>query len=281
MFDFPIIDSHFHIWDINNLRYPWLDNRGILNKTYLFPEYQKQFKGWNLEGSIYVEVTSTDYVREADWVSEQAAEYKQIKGIVSWGKVEDRNFEADLERMQANPMIRGVRRMLKKAENREELCVSTPFINGMRLLPKYGMIYDMGIVPELMDTACEMMKQCPDVRFVVEHCAEPDIANNGFDYWAKRMTKMSELPNVYVKLSGFLTKVNRERWGIDDVRPYMMHAVERFGCDRVMFGSDWPPVMQVSNIKTWLEICEEVFGGESRENLEKIFGKNAISFYGL
>ncbi len=281
MFSFPIVDSHFHIWDLNNLRYPWLDTRGILNNTYLFSDYLKQYDGWELEASVYVEVTSTDYKKEADWVSEQAKTYNQIKGVVSWGKVEDPDFEADLARMQKNPLIKGVRRMLKKAESREQLCVSAPFIKGMRLLPKYNMIYDMGIVPEIMDSACEMIRQCPDVKFVVEHCAEPDIKGGGFDFWAEGMTKMSALDNVYIKLSGFLTKADRQKWTVDDLRPYMEYAVEKFGYDRVMYGSDWPPVIQVADIKTWLEICEQVFEGESRGNLEKIFRKNAISFYGL
>ncbi len=281
MFDFPIIDSHFHIWDIDILRYPWLDSRGILNQSYSLAQYKEAMDKWNIEGSIYVEVTSTDYVKEVEYVTEQMKSNGQIKGIISWCPLEKTDIiEEELKRLIKNPMVKGVRRMLKKAGN-PKLCLDPGFIEGMRLLPKYNLVYDMGIIPELMDNVYEMMKVCPDTKIVLEHCAEPDIKGHGFDYWAERMEKMAKLPNVYCKLSGFLTKADYENWTIEDLRPYMEHTIKTFGYDKVMFGSDWPPVVQVSNLKTWLDICEEVFKDETEENLRKIFRENAIKFYQL
>ena len=281
MLDFPIIDSHFHIWDINELRYPWLDNRDALNKPYLFADYEAATGDIEIEGAVYVEVTSTDYIKEVDWVSAQAKKHEKIKGIISWCQLENEAaIDAELIRLSENPLIKGVRRMLKKEPN-TELCLTQSFIDGMRLLPKYNLVYDMAILPSLMDNAFKMMQQCPETKFVLEHCGEPDIKNNGFDFWAEKIGRISELPNAYCKLSGFVTKADPNNWTVDDLRPYMEYAVDKFGFDRIMFGSDWPPVTQVSTLYDWIGIIQKVFKGETQSNMEKLFRLTAKSFFSL
>ena len=279
--DFPIIDSHFHIWDINAIRYPWLDNRPALNRPFLFSDYARAMEGQQLEGAVYVEVTSDDYIGEVEWVTEQARENPQIKGIISWCAVEDtQNIQSELERMQKNPLIKGVRRMLKKAPD-PKLCLSAEFIEGMRLLPKCGMVYDMAILPAYLEDVYTMMRQCEDVKIVLEHCAEPDIKGGGFEPWARGIAQISELPNAYCKLSGFLTKADPQNWTTETLRPYMELVVERFGFDRVMFGSDWPPVTQVTSLGKWIDIIFEVFEGESSDNMSKLLGGTAKEFFNL
>lgn len=278
----PVVDSHFHVWDLDHLRYPWLDNRGALNRSYSFEEYLRDAEPWRVDGAVYCECTSVDYRREVQYVIDQAKLHPQIKGAVSWVCLEDAaHIDAELERMRNEPLIRGVRRMLKKAPKPEELCLSKPFIDGMRLLPKYGLIYDLGIVPCLMEPCYEMMKQCPNTKFVVEHCAEPDILGGGFSEWAKGMEKFSRLPNVCVKVSGFMTHVDPQNWTVDDMRPYFELVIEKFGYGRVMYGSDWPPVNQTANLRVWLGVCEEVLRGEPEENKRRFFRETAVEFYGL
>ena len=214
--NFPIIDSHFHIWDVNALSYPWLDNRVKLNKPYLFADYELETEGLDIEGTVYVEVTSTDYMKEIEWVSGEAKKNVKLKGIISWCPVENKSLiKAELERLSTNSLVKGVRRMLKKDPD-PELCLRPSFIEGVRLLPDYGLVYDMAILPGLMDNVYEMLKQCPNVKFVLEHCGEPDIKNNGFEVWSSNISRISALPNVYCKLSGLLTKADSEKWTVED-----------------------------------------------------------------
>ena len=39
--NFPIVDSHLHIWNLDRLSYPWLENVPMLNRDYLIDEYRQ------------------------------------------------------------------------------------------------------------------------------------------------------------------------------------------------------------------------------------------------
>jgi L-fuconolactonase len=45
-----------------------------------------------------------------------------------------------------------------------------------------------------------------------------------------------------------------------DVEPYADHVLEAFGCDRVLWASDWPPLDLASDYSTWKHICDEILG---------------------
>ena len=61
----------------------------------------------------------------------------------------------------------------------------------------------------------------------------------------------------------------------------MEFVVEKFGFDRVMFGSDWPPVTQIANLRKWIDIIQEVYAGESSENMCKLFSGTAKGFFNI
>lgn len=278
---YPIIDSHFHIWDTRILRYPWLDECLVINKPFLLTDYAKALEGIHLDGAVYVEVTSTDALREIEWVTEVAHADPLIRGIVAWCAIEEKeNIHAVLEQMAQNPLIKGVRRMLKKAAD-PKLCISDDYIEGLRLLPQYGFVNDVAVLPSYLPDVYTAMKQCEEVKFVLEHCAEPNIKDNDFASWSKDIERISKLPNAYCKLSGFITKADPANWSAETLRPYIEFVVEKFGFNRVMFGSDWPPIMQVAEMKKWIDTILEVLAGETDENMNAIFNGTASAFFGL
>ena len=55
---------------------------------------------------------------------------------------------------------------------------------------------------------CEaLVRACPEVRFVLDHCGTPDIAGGDFAVWRQGMTRLAGLPNLWVKLSGITAYV--------------------------------------------------------------------------
>ena len=61
-------------------------------------------------------------------------------------------------------------------------------------------------------------------------------------------------PNVYAKVSGLNTAADLERWTGDDLVESIGHAIEVFGPDRLLFGSDWPVATLAGDYhKVWTE----------------------------
>jgi L-fuconolactonase len=79
-----------------------------------------------------------------------------------------------------------------------------------------------------------------DVRFVIDHLAKPPVAAGELEPWAERMAPFAELEHVACKVSGLVTEASWDGWTAADLAPYLDRAVEWFGEERLLFGSDWP-----------------------------------------
>jgi L-fuconolactonase len=122
----------------------------------------------------------------------------------------------------------------------------------------------------------------PEMRFVIEHIAKPDILNREIEAWSRGMAPFAGLPNVACKLSGMVTEADLDGWTANDLRPYVSRVLEWFGEDRVMFGSDWPVCLvagaDYGRVKSAIE---EALGAIPGTTHRKVFGDNARAVYRL
>src|SRR4029077_16990361 len=86
----------------------------------------------------------------------------------------------------------------------------------------------------------KVLEAIPNLRAVVDHVSKPEIKERKLDPWRSLMTEAAKHPGLHCKLSGMITEADHKTWKAEDLRPYIEHAVECFGFERVMFGSDWP-----------------------------------------
>jgi len=78
-----------------------------------------------------------------------------------------------------------------------------------------------------------------------------------------------------------ITQANWQKWTVSDLKPYVQHAVEVFGWNRVMFGSDWPVCLLAGTYQQVWRAANQALGDITTAQREKMFGANAIRFYGL
>jgi L-fuconolactonase len=121
----------------------------------------------------------------------------------------------------------------------------------------------------------------PDMRFVIDHIAKPEIASGDIERWSELMEPFRRLPHVFCKLSGMITETRWDDWSADDLRPYVHRAVEIFGPERVMYGSDWPVCLLAGSYAEVKTALEEALPPLSPEERAMVFGGNAIRLYGL
>lgn len=116
---------------------------------------------------------------------------------------------------------------------------------------------------------------------MIDHLAKPPIAKHGFDEWARRFQPLANHPNVYCKLSGLVTEANWSSWTTDDLRPYVEYAIELFGPQRLMFGSDHPVCLLAASYEQVLGSFQQLLADLSQEDRDLIFADNARTFYRL
>lgn len=282
MFDLPIVDTHVHLWDLGHLTYPWLDNCPAINKTYLLDDYYAAYGPLNIAKMVFLQCDPLpeQNVDEVDWVTSLSQQDPRLCGIVSGGQLEQGDgVRPYLETLAQNPLMRGIRRLLH-VEQDSYFCLQPHFIRGVQLLPEYNFSFDLCCTAAQLPNGVELVRQCPDVPVVLDHIGNPKIKDGDFDTWAANMSAIAELPNAWCKISGVVTGAS-ENWTIEEIRPWVEHALTVFGFDRVMYGGDWPVVTLAAEYTQWVEALAEIVEGCSPDEKRKLFHDNAEKFYRL
>jgi L-fuconolactonase len=276
-----VVDSHVHFWEPSRLRYAWLDNVPALNRVFLPDHVPAQGADWKVEAIIFVQACNAEQgLPEVEWVTSLAAHDARIRGIVAWAPLErGRAVRPILDALKKFPRVKGVRRLIQA----EPLgfSVQPDFVAGTQLLPEYGLSCDLCIRQPQMREVIELVYQCPEVSFVLDHLGKPDIKNGMLDPWRKEMAELAALPNVACKISGLVTEADFEHWKPADLHPYIDHTLQVFGIDRVMYGSDSPVVTLAATYSQWIETLLEATQSLSEMEREKLFSRNGAKFYRL
>jgi L-fuconolactonase len=278
---FPIVDTHLHIWDLNRLRYPWLANVPLLNRDHLIGDYRAACGPVAVAKMVFLqcECDPAQFQQEADWVTEVAQLDPRIRGIVPWAPLE-KGTEAEpaLALLAANPLIKGIRRIIQ-FEADQEFCLQPDFVQGVQLLPAYDLSFDLCINHTQLANTIKLVRQCPDVSFVLDHIAKPDIKSGRLDPWRAELRELADMPNVWCKLSGLVTEADHAAWTPAQLQPYIDHVIACFGFDRVMFGGDWPVSTQATDYPRWVDTLDAALKGATPEQLRKLYVSNAEAFY--
>lgn len=278
----PIVDSHIHFWDPEQLNYSWLQEVPTLNRAFLPPQLAQAATAVNLQKIVFVQADCTpeDALAEVAWVSDLAQTEPRIQGIVAFAPLEDGvDCASYLEKLQAYPLVKGVRRLIQSEA--PGFATQPEFIAGVQQLVSFGFSFDICIVHSQMAEAIALVEQCPEVSFVLDHFGKPAIADNQMEPWAAQVRTLAQFPHVSCKLSGLVTEADHNNWTDADLRPYIEVALDAFGSQRLMFGGDWPVSELATSYQQWVETADLLLSALSEENKNRIFFENAHAFYRL
>jgi L-fuconolactonase len=149
----------------------------------------------------------------------------------------------------------------------------------VQLLPDHGLTFDLCINHTQLPNTLAFVRKCPEVQFVMDHIAKPDIKSGQLDPWRANLRALADLPNVQCKLSGLVTEADLQHWTPADLQPYIDHVIECFGFDRVMFGGDWPVSTQATDYPRWVATLDAALKGASPDELHRLYVRNAETFY--
>jgi L-fuconolactonase len=281
--DFPIVDSHVHLADPKRFGYAWTKNAPSLNRTVLPEHLTKAAAPVQIDKFVFVEVDVDlpQHVAEAEWVDGLAKSDPRLAGIVAALPLEHGKAAApELDQLRKNKILRGIRRLIQNQTD-PDFCIQPNFIEGLKLLAPHDLVFDICIFHHHLPNAIRMVRQCPEVRFVLDHIGKPGIKAGLMDPWRKDLKELASLPNVHCKISGVTTEADHKNWTREQLKPYIAHTIDTFGFDRVMYGGDWHVLELAGTYPQWVEIVDWVVDSATLPEKRKLFRDNAISFYRL
>lgn len=282
--DFPIVDAHVHIYDPAAISFAWMSGVPLLSKRHDPAYYSERTAGVTIDKMVFLEVDADEgrNLDEARWVAETAKSEPRLQAIVASMPLEKgRAVESDIATYARMPLARGVRRLIQGHVGEPGWCLRTPFIEAVKLLPKYGLTFDICILHPQMADAIELVRRCPEVSFILDHIGKPGIKDGIREPWRSQMKELATLPNVICKISGAVTEADHKTWTYDQVAPYVGHAIECFGFDRSAFGGDWPVSEQAIRYAEWVAMVDRITAGASEADLRRLYRDTAIRFYRL
>ena len=283
MINFPVVDSHVHLWDPTRFRYSWLDNLPKLNRPFGVPDFRAACGQVQIAQMVLVEAACDPRhnLEEAVWINSLADQDERLQAIVAAAALEKGTAALpELTRLAAMQRVRGVRRILQ-SEPDVDFCLRPGFVAGVRLLARFDLSFDLCVNYRHLTNVIKLVQQCPEIRFVLDHAGKPDIRGRQMYPWREQMSELASLPNVWCKISGLVTEADHQAWKGEDLWPYIDHVLECFGFDRVMYGGDWPVVLLASDYIRWVEALLRAVRGCSVRQQTALFSQTARRVYRL
>ncbi|MFZ0637218.1 MAG: amidohydrolase [Candidatus Acidiferrales bacterium] len=277
-----IVDTHQHLWDPERFTYAWLKPFPALNRPFRMPDYLAATRGLDIEKSVHVEADvdeplMLDETRHILALADRPD--NPLEGVVACARPENPSFSEYIEQIAGHPKLKGVRRILHTQP--DELGQGKTFVENVHSLATYGLSFDICVLARQLPIAISLVRQCPGVNFILDHCGVPQVKEKALDPWREHIRGISRFPGVTCKISGLVAYADPEHWTPDDLRPFVEHIIECFGWDRVMFGSDWPVCTLSSTFARWVEALTSLTRSAGEANQKKLFHDNAVRVYRL
>jgi len=225
-------------------------------------------------------VQASNSFEETLCLLELADQNSFIAGVVGWVDLQGEETAQQLDALTTRSKLKGVRHLVE-SEPADDWLTQASVVRGLRELGARGLTYDLLVHPRHLKYATQVVAQCLDTRFVVDHMAKPPIKTGEISEWARELKPLAAFPNVSCKLSGLVTEANWSNWRVEDLKPYVETALEYFGADRIMFGSDWPVCLLAATYERVLDAIQKLLAHLNEDERRRIFSDNAVEFYRL
>ena len=269
MLDPPVIDAHHHFGGPAPS-----DAHG---PDELWPELRTE----RITGTVVsVSEPSTERTRE---LLALAASVPWVKGVVGWVDLTEADVAATISSLfdgLGGDLLVGLRHPVCDEADPDWLS-RADVRRGLGAVAESGLTFDLGVRTRELPAATDACAAMPDVRFVLEHLAGPPIASGDLSAWGGAILEAAELPNVSATLSGLVSEADPLTWSIDDLRHPVELAVDAFGPERLMLGSDWPHCLVSGTYGDVIDSVRYLLAELPEHQQDEIRGTTAVHVYQL
>jgi len=273
------IDAHQHFWRYNADEFGWIDDSmSSLRRDFGPDDLKPELERAGFQGSIAVQARQS--LEETRWLLELAEDSPLILGVVGWVDLCSPDVRLQLQTFAGNPKLVGIRHVVQ-SEPDERFLLLPEFLRGISVLEEFDLTYEILIYPQHLPVAVEFVRHSPRQRFVLDHLAKPLIKSASIHPWEAGIRELAKFPNVFSKLSGMVTEADWQNWTPEDLKPYLDIALDRFGPERLMIGSDWPVCTVAASYKQTMSVVLDYLYKFPVNVQDAVLGGNAQRFWKL
>jgi L-fuconolactonase len=277
-----VLDAHQHFWDPEAADYPWMTGTyQSLRRAYGPSDLAPLLKNSGVTATIVVQARQD--LDETHSLLEIAGTTPWVAGVVGWVDLTSPDVAETIARIRDGDhgdRLVGIRHLVHDEPDPEWL-LRDEVLGGLGVVAESGLVYDLLVRARELPAAIEVARRLPGLRFVLDHLGKPPISTQQIEPWASAIAEIASLPNVTCKVSGLVIEAEWSAWSQADLIPYVGVAVELFGADRLMWGSDWPVCTLAAGYSEVYDVTTKILTELVGDDLGWILGGCAVDTYGL
>jgi L-fuconolactonase len=276
------VDAHQHYWEVAAQEQAWRTSaHGAIDRDYGPADLAPELARAGVDATVLMQ--SVDSPAENDRLAAYAADAPTVAGVVGWLPLQDaRAARQELDRA-ADATWCGVRCLV--ARDPMEWLGTAESLALFREIAARDVAWDVvPVTAEQVEAVVRLAEAVPELRVVVDHLARPPLDTGEWQPWADLVSRLAGCPSVALKVSVGIDALSAwPAWQPQVLRPYVRHALDSFGADRLMVASNWPVVLlRASYGQAWTDLAAAlVDAGASEDDMARMTGGTAQRWYGL
>jgi L-fuconolactonase len=277
------VDAHHHVWDLGVRDQPWITGTAMspIRRDFGLADLSPHVEAAGVTATVLVQTVTVP--GETPELLALAESSPLVGAVVGWTDLTAGSVADDLALLRdgpGGPWLRGIRHQVQ-GEPDPEWLGRADVRRGLAAVGEAGLVYELLTLPHQLPSAVRTVAALPEVSFVLDHCSKPPIASGELEPWAGLIRSLAARDNVTCKLSGLVTEADWRSWTAEHLRPYVEVALDAFGPDRLMFGSDWPVCLLAADYAEVVATAERLTSTLTDAERAAIFDRTARRVYGL
>ncbi|GAB3149486.1 amidohydrolase family protein [Microbispora hainanensis] len=297
------VDAHVHFWNRATDPQPWIDpvTMAAIDRDFAHGDLERMLDSTGVDVAVVVQ--SINSAAETRRLLTQAG--PRVAGVVGWA-----DLTADVA-AQLDQLAPGARRRLVGIRHLVHVDADPGWLGrpdvgtALDRLAARDLGFDLVVRSWQLPLAATVAAAHPGVRFVVDHLGGIAEADDD-DGWEAGLRELAARPNTCAKISGLAGLVSGgaehpaaagraehpaaagraehpAAAGRDGarLRRAVGVALEAFGPERLMYGSDWPLAELGAGPVAWRAAVDELVGELSPAERQAIMSGTASAFYRL
>ncbi len=289
-----LVDCNAHLWDQGANPIFWLTDRTLvrdmlgdydsLPDVYTLADYRHEVAGHDVRGIVWSDAGAEDPIAAAGWVQRQCDELDVPGALVTLGDPADHGFADLVERFRALKLARSVRVRLVSALAHggpgRGLLDDDGAMANLELVAKHNLVATIEATGDQLGAVADLACALPALRIVVDHFGWPEnLSEEGLAAHGERLSAIASAPNTATRIDAIGTIFGD--WTTDRIRPWLRVAVDAFGPERCMLGSDLPIERLRSGFGRLYDAYRAIFSDLTDGSRDALFGATAARWYGI